>query len=98
MRLAGTPIGDELPHFAGVDLNRPDSIKALAAWSLASVIARSKEWMRRNEASRLKNRTPIWSANVGVPVEHYDISACCVYRKLKPGHNGDEVRQGWHAI
>jgi hypothetical protein len=22
----------------------------------------------------------------------------CVYRKLKPGHNGDEVRQGWRMI
>src|ERR1700730_6259468 len=22
----------------------------------------------------------------------------CVYRKLKPGHIGDEVRQGWDAI
>jgi hypothetical protein len=82
MRLAGTPIGDAFPEVAGVNLNEPDSIKALATWFLASVIARSQVWIRLNETSRLKNRTPVWSANIGVPVEHYDSEALATFEEV----------------
>jgi hypothetical protein len=82
MRLAGTVIGDRFPEVAGIDLNQPDSIKALAAWFLASVIVRNQDWIRLNEKSRLKNRTPVWSANVGVPVEHYDSKALAIFEEV----------------
>lgn len=72
MRLAGAPIGDTLPSVAGFDLNHPECTRALAAWFLASVVARSQEWIALHEADRLTNRKPVWSANVGVPVEHFD--------------------------
>ncbi|MBM6395278.1 hypothetical protein JQC79_05845 [Ochrobactrum anthropi] len=72
MRLAGVPIGDSLPSVQGVELGSEAATKALAAWFLASVIARSQSWIATNQADRLKGRTAIWSANVGVPVEHYD--------------------------
>ena len=55
-----------------MDLNAPESVKALASWFLASVIAGSEEWLAGNQADRLKGRAVVWSANVGVPVEHYD--------------------------
>ena len=82
MRLAGTPIGDELPTFDGIDLNSATYIRALAAWFLASVILRSQEWMRKSEKDRLRNRTPVWSANVGVPVEHYDSDLLKVFEEV----------------
>lgn len=72
MRLAGVPIGDLLPEVKGVDPNAPESVKALSSWFLASVIARSQSWIAGNQADRLKGRSAVWSANVGVPVEHYD--------------------------
>lgn len=72
MRLAGVPIGDSLPPVRGIELSSEAATKALAAWFLASVIARSQAWMAANQADRLKGRAAIWSANVGVPVEHYD--------------------------
>jgi hypothetical protein len=82
MRLAGTPIEDDLTEVAGAKLDDVKTIKALAAWFLASVIARSQQWMSLNEASRLKNRTPVWSANVGVPVEHYDSAALATFEEV----------------
>ncbi len=82
MRLAGTPIEEELTEVAGAKLGDITTVKALAAWFLASVIARSQQWMSLNEASRLKNRTPAWSANVGVPVEHYDSTALATFEEV----------------
>jgi hypothetical protein len=82
MRLAGTPIGDALPVFEGFDLNGSDNIRALAAWFLASVIVRSQEWMALHQSDRLKNRVPVWSANVGVPVEHYDSDALKTFEEV----------------
>lgn len=75
MRLAGVPIGDALPQLAEHDLNAEISVKALSAWFLASVIVRSQVWLAAKQADRLKGRSALWSANVGVPVEHYDSAA-----------------------
>jgi hypothetical protein len=49
---------------------------------LASVIVRSQEWMTIHERDRLKNRVAVWSANVGVPVEHYDSQVLETFRKV----------------
>ena len=45
---------------------------ALASWFLAQVIRYSKRWILQNQKDRLIGRRPIWSANIGVPVEQYD--------------------------
>ena len=82
MRLAGAPIDESLPAFEGIDLNKAESVRALAAWFLASVIQRSQQWLAVHEADRLKNRIPVWSANVGVPVEHYDSQALATFEEV----------------
>lgn len=82
MRLAGGPIGERLPEFEGIDLNKAESVRALAAWFLASVIQRSQQWLAVHEADRLKNRLTVWSANVGVPVEHYDSQALTTFEEV----------------
>lgn len=82
MRLAGGPIGERVPEFEGIDLNKSESVRALAAWFLASVIQRSQQWLAVHEADRLKNRVPVWSANVGVPVEHYDSQALATFEEV----------------
>ncbi|MGO8249016.1 hypothetical protein [Rhizobium johnstonii] len=82
MRLAGGPIGERLPELEGIDLNKAESVRALAAWFLASVIQRSQQWLAVHEADRLKNRVPVWSANVGVPVEHYDSQALATFEEV----------------
>ncbi|MBB3979345.1 hypothetical protein GGQ64_004585 [Rhizobium azooxidifex] len=82
MRLAGGPIGERLPEFEGIDLNKAESVRALAAWFLASVIQRSQQWLAVHEADRLKNRVAVWSANVGVPVEHYDSQALATFEEV----------------
>ena len=82
MRLAGSPIANDEREIAGVNLHEFSSVKALAAWFLASVISRSQEWMKLHEANRLKGRTPVWSANLGVPVEHYDSEALKTFEEV----------------
>lgn len=82
MRLAGTPIGDILPVCHGLDLNETKCVRALSAWFLASVISRSQDWIRTHQSDRLKNRNPVWSANVGVPVEHYDSDALEIFEEV----------------
>ncbi|MFC4624280.1 hypothetical protein ACFO1V_03410 [Daeguia caeni] len=82
MRLAGGPIGERLPTFEGIDLNKAESVGALAAWFLATVIHRSQQWLAVHEADRLKNRGAAWSANVGVPVEHYDSQALATFEEV----------------
>jgi hypothetical protein len=72
MRLAGTPIGEKLPSIDGIDLNNEACTRALASWFLATVIVRGQQWMNFHERDRLSNRNVTWSANVGVPVEHFD--------------------------
>ena len=82
MRLAGEAIGSPLPTVAGLDLDDEQSIRALAAWFLATIILRSQRWIERAEADRLRNRSVVWSANVGVPVEHYDSDVLAVFEEV----------------
>jgi hypothetical protein len=82
MRLAGTPIADDITKAVCAELSDIATVKALAAWFLASVIARSQQWMTLNQTSRLKNRIPVWSANVGVPVEHYDSDVLATFEEV----------------
>jgi hypothetical protein len=82
MRLAGLPLGDGPRAVDGVDLNSAAAARALSSWFLASVLKRSQEWIGRNERSRLKNRTPVWSANVGVPVEYCDSDAIKIFDEV----------------
>jgi len=72
MRLAGSTFGEMLPTADAVDLNGDEAVAALSSWYLASVIIRTKEWLTSVEKERFKNRAPVWSANVGVPVEYCD--------------------------
>ncbi|MER9876812.1 hypothetical protein [Mesorhizobium sp. M0195] len=82
MRLAGSPIGEDLPVVDGVDLGSREATCALASWFLAKVLSRSQEWIRKHERDRLRNRVPVWSANIGVPVEHYDSVAIDTFRRV----------------
>lgn len=83
MRLAGVPIdGPPLPVVKGVDLASDEAVRAVASWFLAAVIMRSRAWISQNASGRLKNRIPVWSANVGVPVEHYDSPAISVFQEV----------------
>ncbi len=72
MRLAKVPIEDKLPTIKGMDLAQTQVCRALSAWFLANILKESCSFLQKAEADRLKNRHIIWSANIGVPVEHYD--------------------------
>lgn len=82
MRLAGVSIDDTLPTIGGVDLGSDGATRALASWFLAKILVRSREWITFNASDRLKNRTVVWSANVGVPVEHYDSPVIETFRQV----------------
>jgi hypothetical protein len=72
MRLAGSRVGKNLPTVNNVNLNDEESVAALSSWYLASVIIRTMEHLASVEKERFRNRLPVWSANVGVPVEYCD--------------------------
>lgn len=82
MRLAGSPIATRTPPSEDLNLNDQTVVKALAAWFLAAVIVRTQNWIDLNEEERLKNRDLVWSANVGVPVEHYDSEALVTFEEV----------------
>jgi hypothetical protein len=82
MRLAGMALGEDLAAVNGVDLNGEKAARALSSWFLASVLKRSQDWIGRNERNRMKNRTPVWSANVGVPVEYCDSNAIKIFEEV----------------
>lgn len=82
MRLAGVPIDGPLPVVRGIDLASDEAVRAIASWFLATVIKRTRAWIAQNASGRLKNRLPVWSANVGVPVEHYDSDAISTFREV----------------
>jgi hypothetical protein len=82
MRLAGLHLGDDLGTVSGVELGSAAAARALSSWFLASVLRRSQEWIGRNEGARLKNRTPVWSANIGVPVEYCDSGAIKTFNEV----------------
>jgi hypothetical protein len=81
MRLAGVPLdgllGDEL---RGAD--DADVCKALSSWFLATVIVRSRTWILQHHADRVRNRRVDWSANLGVPVEHYDSPLLKIFEEV----------------
>jgi hypothetical protein len=82
MRLAGASFGSPLPVIRGIDLNDQAAVRALSSWFLARVLQRSQQCMEKHERDRLKNRRPVWSANVGVPVEHCDSAAIEAFRQV----------------
>lgn len=81
MRLAEMNF-DEPWVLDGIDLNEPLTVRALTSWYLATVISRSQEWIIKQEAARTKGRKVQWSANVGVPVEHYDSPCIETFRRV----------------
>lgn len=82
MRLAGLRLGEDLATADGTDLNSANSIRALSSWFLASILKLSQNWIVQNEENRLRNRTTVWSANVGVPVEHFDSDVINVFEQV----------------
>ena len=56
----------------GVNLDDDVAIHALCSWFLAKIIVKAKEWIKSNRKDLLLGRDIRWSANVGVPVEHFD--------------------------
>jgi hypothetical protein len=82
MRLAGLPISDTLTRTTGHDPNYRRVCCALSSWFLATIIRRCQEWILIHESERVKNRHIVWSANVGVPVEHYDSAAVETFNEV----------------
>jgi hypothetical protein len=56
--------------------------ESLCAYFIATLIKRTKEWIVNNDKELFKNRTPRWSANLGVPVEYYDSPAIHRFRRV----------------
>lgn len=72
MRLADVSFDSRPPLIDGFDLGSQLGLRALSAWFLASVVRKSQTWIRNNDVERLRNRVPVWSANIGIPVEQID--------------------------
>lgn len=69
-------VGDEIERDHD-DPNKPwlrdaNTCRGLSAWFLSRTLTASIESLKRTETQRLKNRELRLSANVGVPVAHYD--------------------------
>ncbi|MDE0308649.1 MAG: hypothetical protein OXI60_02295 [Acidiferrobacterales bacterium] len=85
MKLAGfSSIGDEHLRWQGVSLDDDEAVRALSSWFLAKVILKAKEWIKINRKDLLHERDVRWSANVGVPVEHYDSDNIKVFEEVFP--------------
>lgn len=82
MRLAGVPVGADTDAPVGVDLSNDLHCRALSAWFLANVLKESQANVTSTEVERLRNRRVMWSANVGVPVEHYDSPVLAIFEKV----------------
>lgn len=82
MRLAGVPVGSDQETPVGVDLGNEVHCRALSAWFLAKVLKEAQEYVTRTELERLRNRRVMWSANVGVPVEHYDSPVLTIFERV----------------
>jgi hypothetical protein len=82
MRLAGVPIEDgssqALASYGDID----ELSRALSSWFLAMLMRDCQQWLAEHERDRLKNRHIVWSANVGVPVEHYDSDKLKVFDEV----------------
>ena len=48
------------------------AIKALSSWYLGTVVSKTRKWIHEYRSDLLRGRSVRWSANIGVPVEHYD--------------------------
>jgi hypothetical protein len=82
MRLAGLSISNNPSQSSAHDSNNQILDCALSSWYLANIIKRCQEWISVHERERLKNRRIIWSANIGVPVEHYDSPALRTFNEV----------------
>jgi hypothetical protein len=82
MRIAGMGIDDGPPSVAGFNLADADVTKALSSWFLADVIAKCKRGIARNESELIRGRDLKWTANVGVPVAHYDSPAISTFNEV----------------
>jgi hypothetical protein len=82
MRLAGLSITNTLTPTTGYDPNYRRICCALSSWFLATIIQRCQKWISVHESERVKNRQIIWSANVGVPVEHCDSVAIETFNEV----------------
>ena len=82
MRLADVSMPGESEHVGGWSLTDPVTIQALAAFFLASVMRKAKGWILAREREWTRGRRVVWSANVGVPVEHYDSPKCLLFREV----------------
>ncbi len=82
MRLANLTSHDESHNINGIDLNLDVAARSLSRWYLATVIHRAQDWVLKHEAHRAKGRELQWSANVCVPVEHYDSPAIEVFNRV----------------
>ena len=72
MRLAGAKIGESLSKFKDIEIGKSLTICAVSSWYIASIIERSKKWITETERDLFQNRIPVWSANVGVPVDYWE--------------------------
>lgn len=59
--------GAEDPALSDSNLN-----EALYAWLIADTVVRAQKWLLANEPLLLEKRAISWSANIAVPIEHYD--------------------------
>lgn len=57
-------------------------ISSVSSWYLAKIINLSRQWIEEKEKERLFKRQPVWSANVGIPVEHYDSPSVKNFEKV----------------
>lgn len=80
MRLAG--FDHTLTSATELDPKYRSICCALSSWFLATIIQRCQEWILVHESERVKTRQIVWSANVGVPVEHYDSVAIKTFNEV----------------
>ena len=72
MRLVGAKIGVPVPKFKDIEVGKMAVISAISSWYLATVIVRCMKWITNTEKELFQNRTPVWSANFGVPVDYWE--------------------------
>ncbi|MBI2524441.1 MAG: hypothetical protein HYY95_25315 [Candidatus Rokubacteria bacterium] len=60
----------------------PERVEALAAFFLARVIDRSCRWVTAERQDLLKERAPLWSFSIGVPVKYANSLALGRFRRV----------------
>ena len=71
-----------LAHLSNFDHDEQIEISSLSSWYLAKIIVMSRQWIEEKEKDRLIGRKPTWSANIGVPVEHYDSTSLKDFKEV----------------